>query len=444
MSYNIATLNPAVSDWTAWTPTGSWTSNVTYQGKYRRLGDSLEAIVHIVCSSDPDAVGLTINLPAGLTIDTAKLPSGTQKVTPCGAAIVGDNGVADYRCDVVVNNSMTTSVSLRVCTASGTYLDVTNAVSDAAPIDFKINDAIIVRFTVPISGWSSNIQTVQASTEYASNYGLADSDDTTSFAYGPSGSQMQNASLGANRVRRVKFLSPIQLTDVLSIEVSEDGGLTWYPISSSVATNWWSYTLIHNANAAYGIGINAKVDSNTISVVFGQYKYWINSGGVNWSSNTAKWRVRKSSGLGAGEVPPTVNARYYRSGSSQTLTVGNEVLDFNTKSEDTHGAVTTGSGWKFTAPENGIYLINCVAAIYGVFTAADSLSTILQKNGSDVEYGDENVIEVTATRYQRCRVSSTIRLVAGDYISVKSASPRAGHMYNSSLYSFIEITKVGV
>jgi hypothetical protein len=124
--------------------------------------------------------------------------------------------------------------------------------------------------------------------------------------------------------------------------------------------------------------------------------------------------------------------------------VGNEVLDYNTKVEDTHGAVTTGASWKFTAPEKGIYSIiqrnSCLAA----YVAGDDVSTVLMKNGADLQFNSVSVvIEATATRHQSFVGASQVRLNAGDYIAIRMACPRAGTLYNNESYSFIEITRIG-
>ena len=62
-----------VTDWVSYTPTGSWTTNTTYTGKWRRVGDSIQVQAKITLSGAPNAATqLQIGIPSGLTIDTTK------------------------------------------------------------------------------------------------------------------------------------------------------------------------------------------------------------------------------------------------------------------------------------------------------------------------------------------------------------------------------------
>ncbi len=54
----IVTNGAAVSDWVSFTPTGSWTTNTTYTGLWRRIGDSMEIQAKALCSGAPTSAGL--------------------------------------------------------------------------------------------------------------------------------------------------------------------------------------------------------------------------------------------------------------------------------------------------------------------------------------------------------------------------------------------------
>src|SRR5690606_31895241 len=100
---------------------------------------------------------------------------------------------------------------------------------------------------------------------------------------------------------------------------------------------------------------------------------------------------------------------------------------FNTKVVDTHNAVTTGSGWKFTAPVSGYYLV--LASTFGSTTT----TLTLYKNGvQSLAMGS-----MTATEY-RSGVAG-IELNAGDYIDVRAGS---NNTLSGSGLNHISITKI--
>ena len=446
MSYNIATLNPAVSDWVAFTPTGSWTTNVTYTGFWRRNGDKLECKIKVFCSGAPDNTGLILNLPSGMIIDTSKIFNSAKPIT-LGTALLSDNAVADYEGYVLWYSSLATpasTVTIRAGTSSGTYTDASAAeLSATVPMTWAVNDCISCEFSMPIVGWSSNIQTVQASTEYASNSGLADAPDTTSFAYGPAGSQLQNASLSDSVVRRVRFLTAIQPTDVIMLTVNEGStnGSLWRPVFSEIVLSGYQYLAEYNNTAKTGIGSIRAVSGSTtdVDIIVGRYV----TGTTNWGANGFKWRLEKRSGLAAGEVPPTVYAYYC---SATTSSVANSViLQWNTKVEDTHNAVTTGAAWKFTAPVAGLYDVVCqLETADAALVPGDVVQfNIFQNTTAATTFGSCECADGTAPLI--AAGSAKIRLAAGDYIQVKASTAKTGlTMYNNDArWNWVQITRIG-
>jgi hypothetical protein len=149
---NIGNVDP-VGDWQTFTPTGSWTTNTTYTGQWRRVGDSAEVNVSIVLSGAPTSANLSINLPPGLVIDTTKLAGFGANGKSLGFGSAGDNGVQGYPVDVQYNN--TTSVTVNPFNASATYATYSTILNQAIPFTFGATDVVTVRFSVPIVGWSS-------------------------------------------------------------------------------------------------------------------------------------------------------------------------------------------------------------------------------------------------------------------------------------------------
>lgn len=133
---------------TSYTPTGSWSTNTTYSGKWSRAGEYVEIWVKVATSGAPTSASLTVNLPSGMTIDTTKLHDSTVgDRPPVGYASVFDSATETYK--AAVTYASTTSVALFITTASGTYTDE-DPVTQAVPITFGANDGVNLYFKVPL------------------------------------------------------------------------------------------------------------------------------------------------------------------------------------------------------------------------------------------------------------------------------------------------------
>lgn len=136
----------AIASWASFVPTGSWNTNVTYTGQSRQVGDTLEVRVNIALSGAPNAAALTINLPAGFTIDTAKVPGFAE--TPYGQGVAFDDNSAISHI-LTVRHSSTSSVRIQVHAASATHVFLQN-LTEIVPQTFAVDDSVGVEFTVPV------------------------------------------------------------------------------------------------------------------------------------------------------------------------------------------------------------------------------------------------------------------------------------------------------
>ena len=128
--------------WSTFTPTGSWSSNTTYTGRWRRVGDSMEVSVNVALSGAPTATTLTVSLPSGYSIDTGKMELTSAKVL--GHGLLRDSGTDDTL--IGVEYAGTTTVHLRKYQGA--------QVSHNSPITFAGGDSLNFIFRVPISGWN--------------------------------------------------------------------------------------------------------------------------------------------------------------------------------------------------------------------------------------------------------------------------------------------------
>lgn len=139
--------------WIAFTPTGSWTTNTTYSGYWRRIGDSIEMTIRLSLAGAPTAATLTINIPnnTGWTIDTAKYATGLQDF---GQTTCVDTGTRDYKGgSITVQTS--TSIAPLVSPLTGSYLYANN-VNATTPFTFGNTDIITVRcHSLPITDFQT-------------------------------------------------------------------------------------------------------------------------------------------------------------------------------------------------------------------------------------------------------------------------------------------------
>ena len=86
---------PQLSQWTPFTPTGSWNTNVVYYGMYRISGDSMDVRIEVMCTGAPNAANLRVTLPPGVVIDNTKFPNnGSDNYLPIGEVISQQGGAA--------------------------------------------------------------------------------------------------------------------------------------------------------------------------------------------------------------------------------------------------------------------------------------------------------------------------------------------------------------
>ena len=319
-----------VGEWVSFTPTGSWTTNTAYLGKWRRVGDSMELQYDISCSGLPTAGILSLDLPSGYSLDQTKFTQ-TASGSASGSWRARDAGVQTYGGPTEVNGGGTTVGVISLIIAAGGYA------SNAVPFAFNIGDRLEVWTTIPIAAWagSGTVQLAQNDVEYAYN-----TDTTTTatvqgsgFAYGPAGVALpaSNWSLGTNYIRRVRFQTPIQDGDKLEIEIKSTaaGATTWIPIKEYLCA------FIATASSYdYGARIVAVTNNTTdVDVYFsnGGFRPGATFGtgtGTSWSGVAVQWRVRKSSAgaaVGFGIVVPGVSSGLVSASGLPGNTTGNAI-----------------------------------------------------------------------------------------------------------------------
>jgi hypothetical protein len=157
-----------VGNWVSFTPTGSFTTNTTYKGRYRQVGDSIEVFTELNFTGAPNAAQLSINLPGSFTIDTSKLTSPTTPELGFGDGTANDNTVNAFQ--LVPKWSTTTALLVRYMN-NAPPISNAPAVTQAAPFAIGSGDSYYIHYSVPVTQFSNSssvYSSTNADTDWAS------------------------------------------------------------------------------------------------------------------------------------------------------------------------------------------------------------------------------------------------------------------------------------
>lgn len=136
--------NRLITPWVAYTPTGTWSANTTYTAFWRRIGDSIDLDITLAITGTPTSATLTVNIPTGMTIDTAKLTSAINGGGPItGNVYLLDSGTADYV--GMLTYSSTTAIRPMWLDDSSSPGVAPASITQAAPYTFANGDKIVIR-----------------------------------------------------------------------------------------------------------------------------------------------------------------------------------------------------------------------------------------------------------------------------------------------------------
>lgn len=336
-----------ITDWVAYTPTLSSSTNATVNtSQYRRVGDSIEVRGFITWSGAGGGSGFSVSLPSGFSIDTNKINSTVQNGL-IGQAQWFDNGTA--RKIVGVTYNTTTNV---------TFEELTSSAGALTGPGFAASDTLSYFFHVPISGWSSSVQT-------------SDQADTRVVAFDASSPTGTYTSTTTKVTGWVKNLDTHNAFDSVNnryvIPVSGN-----YKVSATMAVNNTSFAVttsiykngsLYRKSSAYSNGsINASPTTDLVMpLVVGDYieVFFQTSSAVATGLDTSisGWSIARITGPSAIAATESYNFRYTNVAGT-ALTSGSNTLTFATKDYDSHGSWVTNT---FTPQIGGKF--NCSVKI---------------------------------------------------------------------------------
>jgi hypothetical protein len=322
--------------------------------------------------------------------------------------------------------------------SAGMYAGLTQW-NATVPFTWKNLDRVFIDISIPIAQWGVNVNLASDFTEYASNDGsggvAANTTYITGSVSGPGGSLFPSVATGALSTQtryRVTFNRPIQPSDKIYLEAQESVTLgTWRDIAFNdsagggpVIQNTVRYGAYVQIDTTDTSGRSVFVCFNNGGSVAAGASYGV--AGYAWSnSSSQKYRVRKVSNGNMAEVPPVVRAEY---NNAAAQTVADTQINFQSKVEDTHSAVTVGASWKFTTPTPGVYLLEST-----VVGANASTTVRLFKNGSPLKNIGSTVVGSNTDNV------TTIRLAAGDIVDLRPQ----GNGIAAGALSSISISRIG-
>ena len=142
-----ALVEIAGADWVSWTPTGTWTGNVTYSGYYRVSNGLLHCIGEVLCGAGPTpASNLEIDFPPAYVFNPNVGLAWNHIV---GHLVARDTSPAQSYPGVCVFDGVSSNVNMYVFNAASTYASHA-AITPTVPISFVANDYIRFNFTIPV------------------------------------------------------------------------------------------------------------------------------------------------------------------------------------------------------------------------------------------------------------------------------------------------------
>jgi hypothetical protein len=459
-------MGMAGSDVESWTPTGTWVSNTTYVGKKRLVGDVLEAFVEVQTTGAPTSATLEINLPTGITIDTAKLASAVSLSSPIdGWTQILDAGTKMYPSTGVLYSSAT--VIRPLYDNAGTNTSITQT----APMTFASGDRVYVYFKVPVVGRSSNVQLGESSVYKISTY-LASGSRVTGSAptsLGQYRSFLRNASARTyTETNGSPGTSPSASNGVLiyggnawgsadsnnepsryDIFVGKGKHVTWEFYSASGRTGTLSTDAAEWGGAgANSVGLLRSYDPTTgiASIVGVRLNGTNTTGDVGFDENGSVVHdgyfdivVSENPLFVSSQVPRSVVRLSTGNGHGSTNT---KIRRFTTTIENKGTAITYAdsatAGASFTINEDGVYSMSYVdsRSTGGWNAGITKSSTQLTTSIASVTDADVLMMNEGGTN-QKNEVSVTVPLATGDVIR-----PHTDGGVDQTTYTRFVITKV--
>lgn len=316
------------------------------------------------------------------------------------------------------------------------HVATTNASAWTLKIDnISVGPGLGISLDGPITDWQSYTPTI-------TSFGTATNVDFKYRRVGDSAEVMGTFTSGtvAGTVATISLPGGllIDTTKVLGDQKSMLGsffGSVNTTATGIPATSRGPYVVTYDAASASTVAISQSVDLDDQIFTPGLG----NGVGTSNTNNAIRftvpisgWSTGLTTGIAVDSSRPVVASFALTSSTANASFAdggGAEIIDFDSKLIDTHGAVTTGASWKFTAPVTGYYRISARFGSGGeAVTVNDTFALDVYKNNAlFISRFDFCEHEATASNINTILVgTSIVSLVAGDFIDFRMATAGAG------------------
>lgn len=307
---------------------------------------------------------------------------------------------------------------------------------------------------VPITGWSSNLQ-------------LSSETDTKVIAFAGSGAT--SSAVGSNTI--IKFSS---------LDSDKTGG--WNATNgdwTASVPGFYKVTAAIRITGSPSLGqyMDAIIQIDAVTKrEFLKYVEYASAGGysavVTWEGDLIAgqkirlladtnitspvlttgtthtyMQISRVSGPSVIAASEPVLARYKQPSLAQSITnSGYVIVNFDTKDFDSHGSVTTGAAWKFTAPTQGKYRVSHnILFQNSTYAIGDAIDPHIYLNGVDYAEVGFWKAQAASTSLYGAGGGTTVQMLAGDYADLRVSNSRtagATLLIANAAYNWITVEKV--
>lgn len=423
------TLGVPSSDWVDYTPTGTWVTNTTYTGKWRRVGDTMEIRAYAALSGAPTG-SFTLRTPSQFTVDETKalLPTSGSY----GEAFAYSGGSL-YTGTVTYQGSSAINV---IGNSTG------NIWSATIPATFANTNYVHIHAFLPITGWSANVamssdtDTRVIAAKYTGNAGQSLTANVTDI---PFATNVYDTSASWNGSQYTAPVPGVYSIKGMWLITTNSTPSTFLYVNGSASTQAGRTTTSDDTQNFYG---EAKLNAgDTLSIRSNTSLTLSNSSTRHWLS------IQRLSGPATVAASESIVAKVYLAANQSVAnTSTNATILYDTIVKDSHGAFNTSTGI-FTCPVSGQYLVAPSIRYVGAQTwVAGNYLDMGVYLGSTLKYARSFDVSTTAAAGQELQGDTLIACLAGETIKVQTSHNRTAgaiNLFGSATQNTLSITRVG-